>query len=81
MTPLEIFEYKMKWKPNGHIVSFHSDWESDVKSWLKGKEKHTYIWAEYTGVYEHSVFFERLEDKYSFISFLEHEHPRAIIPR
>jgi len=80
MTPIEIFEYKMKWKPKGHIVSFHSDWEYDVKSWLKRKEKHTWIWNEYTDVYEHSVLFESVEDKDSLISFLEHAHPRAITP-
>ena len=33
MTPQEIFDYKMRWKP-GFTVTLHSDLDVKGKSWL-----------------------------------------------
>ena len=81
MTPIEIFEYKMRWKPDGFSVAFHSDWDIHVKTWLKQLDKTEWIWDNWTGVYEHTCLFEDLAVAQAFTKFLDEDHPRARIKK
>lgn len=59
MTPIEIFEYKNRWKPNGHSVRIHSDYRSQAKFWCKYNfEPHQWVLNEYTDNYEDTFLFE-----------------------
>ena len=58
MTPLEISEYKMRWKP-GFQVDVHSDLDVQCKAWCRGN-LNRWEWSmdTYTDVYSHSFYFE-----------------------
>ena len=58
MTPLEISEYKMRWKP-GYQVDVHSDLDVQCKAWCRGN-LNRWEWSmdTYTDVYSHSFYFE-----------------------
>jgi len=59
MSPLEIFEYKQRWKPNAYSVRLHSDLDWQGKDWCrKNLERHQWSMDTYTNVYEHTFFFE-----------------------
>ena len=78
MTPVEIFEYKNRWLPNGYSITIHSDWDIYAKGWVKEKfEKHEWIWKEYTDVYRSTYHFEHLNHAKSFFKYLDSEHPRC----
>lgn len=67
MTPQEVFEYKLKWKPNGHTVRLHSDLDWKGKDWCrKNLERHQWSMDTYTDVYEHTFFFEKEEHAKQF---------------
>ena len=58
MTPIEIFEYKNKWKP-GFSIRLHSDLVNEGKTWCrKNMERHQWSMTEWTNVYEHTFHFE-----------------------
>ena len=58
MTPIEIFEYKNKWKP-GFSIRLHSDLVDQGKTWCrKNMERHQWSMTEWTNVYEHTFHFE-----------------------
>ena len=59
MTPLEISEYKMRWKP-GYQVDVHSDLDVQCKAWCRGN-LNRWEWSmdTYTDVYSHSFYFEQ----------------------
>ena len=58
MTPVEIAEYKQRWKP-GYTVSVHSDIVNEAKSWCrKYLDRHEWSMTEWTDVYEHTFHFE-----------------------
>ena len=59
MTPLEISEYKMRWKPEGFQVDVHSDLDVQCKHWCRGN-LNRWEWSmdTYTDVYSHSFYFE-----------------------
>jgi hypothetical protein len=60
MTPLEIFEYKNAWKPNGFQVDVHSDLHIECKDWCrKNLERWEWSMDTYTYVYSHSFYFEK----------------------
>jgi hypothetical protein len=61
MTPQEIFEYKNRWKPSGHVVDVHSDLDVQCKDWCR-KNLNRWEWSmdTYTNVYSHSFYFEHL---------------------
>ena len=62
MSPIEIFEYKQKWKP-GYIVRLHSDLESAGKDWCKVQlHKQQWDMTKWTNVYEHTFHFEYKQD-------------------
>jgi hypothetical protein len=62
MTPIEIFEYKNRWKP-GYSVRLHSDLVIEGKNWCRRNcERHQWSMTDYTNVYEHTFHFE-LEDQ------------------
>jgi hypothetical protein len=66
MTPQEISEYKMKWRP-GTIVRIHSDLDWEAKQWCrKNLERHQWSMDTYTSVYEHSFFFENEDNAIKF---------------
>mgnify|MGYP000754536359 FL=1 len=59
MTPVEISEYKMRWKPNGYSVRLHSDIDWKGKDWCrKHLERHQWSFDKWTNVYEHTFHFE-----------------------
>lgn len=67
MTPQELFEYKMRWKPNGYQVSLHSDLDWQGKDWCrKNIERHQWSMDTWTDVYAHTFFFESKEHAESF---------------
>ena len=66
MTPIEIFEYKLKWKP-GYTVRLHSDLRSQGKEFCKTQLfKQQWDVSEYTDVYEDTFYFEYKQDALSF---------------
>ena len=66
MTPIEIFEYKQKWKP-GYVVRPHSDPRSKAKDYCKIQMfKHQWDVNEYTNSYEDTWMFENKLDATSF---------------
>ena len=74
MLPLEIFDHKRRWKPEGFRVTLHSDWRSMAKDWCKANiEQQSWDVNEYTDVYEDTWFFEHLEDSRSFIKELKND--------
>ena len=71
MTPIEIFEYKNKWKP-GYTVRLHSDLESAGKEYCK-IQMHKQQWdiTKWTNVYEHTYHFEYKQDADSFVAHFD----------
>lgn len=66
MTPIEIFEYKQKWKP-GYTVRLHSDLRSRGKEFCKIQMlKQQWDITEYTDVYEDTFTFEHKQDADNF---------------
>lgn len=62
MTPIEIFEYKIRWKP-GYSVRLHSDLVDKGKTWCRQNcERHQWSVTTYTNVYEHTFHFEHPDD-------------------
>ena len=62
MTPIEIFEYKLKWKP-GYTVRLHSDLRRQGKDFCKVMmSKQQWDMNEYTNVYEDTFMFECKQD-------------------
>ena len=58
MTPIEIFEYKLRWKP-GYVVRLHSDVVDKGKTWCRRQlERHQWSMSQWTGPYEHTFHFE-----------------------
>jgi hypothetical protein len=61
MTPIEIHEYKLRWKP-GYTVRLHSDLDWRGKDWCrKHLERHQWSFEKWTNVYEHTFCFENEE--------------------
>lgn len=72
MTPIEIFEYKNKWKPKGYCVRLHSDLRSEGKDYCKTQMfKHQWDINEYTNVYEDTFLFEHKLDADSFKGYFD----------
>ena len=68
MTPIEIFEYKQKWKP-GYVVRLHSDLRRSAMDYCKVQMmKHQWDVREYTNVYEDTWMFENKLDANSFLA-------------
>lgn len=68
MIPVEIFEYKQRWKP-GYSVRLHSDLRSQGKDFCKTQMfKQQWDIAEYTDVYEDTFYFEYRQDAESFLT-------------
>tara|TARA_E500000178_G_C16806840_1_gene655099 strand:+ start:540 stop:770 length:231 start_codon:yes stop_codon:yes gene_type:complete len=66
MTPIEIFEYKLKWKP-GYTVRLHSDLRSQGKDYCKVQMfKHQWDFSLYTDNYEDTFHFEYKQDADAF---------------
>lgn len=66
MIPVEIFEYKQRWKP-GYVVRLHSDLRSEAKEYCKVQMfKQQWDVSEYTDVYEDTFYFEYKQDANSF---------------
>ena len=67
MTPLEISEYKMRWKSDGFQVDVHSDLDVQCKHWCRGN-LNRWEWSmdTYTDVYSHSFYFELEENANQF---------------
>lgn len=62
MTPQEISDYKMKWKP-GYSVPVHSDLHTECKTWCrKNLPRERWSMDTYTDVYEHTFMFELESD-------------------
>ena len=57
MTPVEISEYKLGWKP-GYTVKLHSDLVDLGKTWCRRRlQRHEWSMTEWTDVYEHTFHF------------------------
>jgi|TARA_Y100000022_G_scaffold155268_1_gene137416 hypothetical protein len=66
LIPIEIFEYKQKWKP-GYVVRLHSDLRSQGKEYCKVQLfKQQWDVNEFTDVYEDTYYFEHKMDALSF---------------
>lgn len=66
MTPIEIFEYKKRWQPQGYIVRLHSDLRRQAKDYCKTLPMHKWIITEYTNNYEDTFAFEHKNDADTF---------------
>ena len=66
MTPQEIHEYKLRWKP-GYTVRLHSDVVDRGKTWCKRQlERHQWSVTTWTDVYEHTFHFEDIRAAQNF---------------
>ena len=66
MTPQEIFEYKLKWKP-GYEVKLHSDLRRQAIDYCKIQMfKQQWDIVKFTNVYEDTFVFEYRQDAQSF---------------
>ena len=73
MTPIEIFEYKMKWMDaNNNATPFHSDHRQKAKDWCKAnvKTKHWHH-IKFSNVYEDTMYFEYATDSELFSNYLK----------
>lgn len=72
MTPIEIFEYKLKWlKESTNTVSFDEFIEYEAKRWCRENLKqHQWDFTTYTDVYQHSITFETVEMMNAFENYL-----------
>lgn len=60
MTPQEISDYKLKWRP-GIRVAIHSDLRSQAKDWCKlWLMPHHWTHVKWTGPYEDEFRFEKV---------------------
>jgi len=69
MTPLEIFEYKQRWRRDGggYSVRLHSDLGLQGKDFCKTMmAKHQWDMSGWTDVYEHTFHFESTQDAKMF---------------
>lgn len=59
MSPQEIFEYKIRWRPKAYAVEVHSDLDVKCKDWCrKNCERWEWSMDTYTDVYAHTFYFE-----------------------
>ena len=59
MTPLEIFEYKLKWRDEAHTVYSPDVFEFMAKDWCKNKlEPHQWHFKKLADTYMHAFLFE-----------------------
>ena len=66
MLPIEIFEYKNRWKP-GYTVRLHSDLRMSAKDYCRVQMfQHQWDVSSYTNVYEDTYMFEYKLDADSF---------------
>jgi len=66
LLPVEIFEYKNRWKP-GYTVRLHSDLRMSAKDYCRVQMfQHQWDVAEYSYVYEDTYMFEHKLDADSF---------------
>ena len=66
MTPQEIQDHKMKWRP-GFAIPYHSDLKYEAREWVKANvQKQSYHHHNYTDVYEHTYEFEHPGDAHDF---------------
>lgn len=66
MTPQEISDYKLRWRP-GYTVDVHSDLHIQCKDWCrKNLERWQWSMDTYTYVYSHSFHFELEEHANAF---------------
>jgi hypothetical protein len=67
MTPIEIFEYKTRWRKRGYNVRLHSDLRRQAKSFCSIQLfKQQWDISEFTDVYEDTFHFEYKQDAESF---------------
>jgi hypothetical protein len=73
MPPVEIFEYKRKWRPEGHVVKVHSDLLYKCKMWCRNAcERWEWDFDMFTDVYEHTWYFEDAQHAENFaVAFKE----------
>jgi len=64
MTPIEIFEYKLKWqKAGGYSVRLHSDLRGQGRDFCKVMmQKQQWDLQTHTAVYEDTFWFEYAQD-------------------
>ena len=72
-TPQEISEYKIHWMMGTPVrIDFHSDYHIEAKEWCRRNlERWQWKFDKYTGVYQHTIWFEFAEDANDFITFKE----------
>ena len=71
MIPLEIFEYKNRWKP-GHTVKVHSDFRMKGKDYCRIQMfQHQWDINENSAIYEDTYLFEQKVDADSFFVYFE----------
>ena len=59
MSPQEVFEYKLRWKPNAYIAHVHSDLDIQCKTWCRKRlQRHEWSMDVWTAVYSHTFYFE-----------------------
>lgn len=66
--PIEIFEYKQRWRRNGgYSVRLHSDLRGNGKDWCKTQlNREQWDFSQYTDNYEDTFHFEYKQDAASF---------------
>lgn len=67
MSPQEITDYKLKWKPRAYTVAIHSDLDWQCKDWCR-RNFQRWEWSmdTYTDIYEHTFLFEKEEHSVAF---------------
>lgn len=72
MTPQEVFEYKLSWKPNSVQLRVCSDLDAQCKTWCRTHiERWEWSFDAYTAPYEHTFHFEHEEHAEQFSKHFE----------
>lgn len=67
MTPIQLFEYKQRWKHRAYSVRLHSDLEREGIEYCSVQMyKQQWGLIKHTNVYEHTFIFEHRQDALAF---------------
>jgi len=76
LTPLEVVDYKNRWRTSATMVRTHSDIVDVAKTWCRRNlDRWEWSMTAYTDVYEHTFEFELVENADAFCEYINAQYP------
>lgn len=76
LTPLEVVDYKNRWRTSATKVRTHSDIVDTAKTWCRRNlDRWEWSMTAYTDVYEHTFEFELVENGHAFCASINAQYP------